>query len=255
MRRLIYDITRLSFNQWLTLISLLVLLNMVVIGGLAWIIANDVVPEQTYFEQSVFAQAFYTRTPLPTFTPEPLSTLIPTRTHFPTSTSTRVPTWTPSITPTPSSTPTPTITPTPTPRPYVAVRVRSTDTPTVTPTPNVDFAANVRQLTACENQGKHHLFIHVVDQNGNGIPGMKVRISWSGGEAIAETGTKIEDPGLADFAMFKGSYSVEVLGVISDVAGPLTPDIPKDVLCEENSNTVANSLYHYSYEVIFRKVR
>ena len=118
----------------------------------------------------------------------------------------------------------------------------------------MDFAATVRQLTACENNGKHHIFINVVDQQGNGIPGVGVRVAWPGGESFLETGDK-EEPGLTDFAMFKGEYTVEVMGVLSEVAGPVTPNIPRDEPCHENGNTVGNSLFHYSYDIEFRKVR
>jgi hypothetical protein len=55
--------------------------------------------------------------------------------------------------------------------------------------------------------------------------------------------------------MFKGAYSVELPGQIAEVAGPITPDIPRDELCAETGNGVANSLFHYSYEIIFQKVR
>ncbi len=84
---------------------------------------------------------------------------------------------------------------------------------------------------------------------------MQVKISWPGDDAVAITGTKIEDPGLTDFAMFKGTYFVQLMDYKSDIVGPITPDIPQDQLCKENGNPVANSLYHYSYEVIFTKVR
>ena len=63
------------------------------------------------------------------------------------------------------------------------------------------------------------------------------------------------DPGFVDFAMFKGSYSVQVLDYISEIAGPITPDIPRDETCAETGNAVANSLFHYSFEIVFRKVR
>ena len=256
MNRLLRAATGLSFSQWLALISLLVLLNLIIMGGLLWVIVADISPQQLIFSQSVLAQAPATRTPNPTFT---VTSPLPTMTPFPSATSTTLPTWTPSITYTPLPTNTPTKTPIPTATSRVllarAVRPAATSTPAPTPTPNVDFAASVRQLTPCENQGKHHLFISVVDESGNGIPGVRARVSWVGGEAFVETGTKIEDPGLTDFAMFKGSYSVELVGLLSDKAGPVTPDIPQDQTCHENGNPVGNSLFHYSYDITFKKVR
>jgi hypothetical protein len=120
----------------------------------------------------------------------------------------------------------------------------------------VDFAASVRQLTPCENEGKHHLFVYVKNLDGQGMPGLRVRVTWPGGEATMLTGQKNHiDPGFVDFAMFKGSYSVQVLDYASEIAGPITPDIPRNELCAETGNGVANSLFHYSYEIIFQKVR
>lgn len=87
---------------------------------------------------------------------------------------------------------------------------------------------------------------------------MKLRVYWeggNGGEAILSTGTKMEDPGLTDFAMFKGVYFVQVLDGLSQVVGPISPDIPRNEVCEATGNGVANSLFHYSFEVIFTKVR
>ena len=243
MKSLKHEIAAITDQQWTVLLSLLTLVNMVVLGGLVWLLT---VQSSGQFLK-VLAQAPATRTPYPTFTstftPEPGSTSI----------GTLVPTWTPSITYTPG----PTNTPEPTSTPPYRTPIRATELPlpTATPTPEYDYVGSVRQLTPCENAGKHHIFANVRDATGNGIPGMKMKVSWNGGEAILTTGTKMEDPGLADFAMFKGSYFVEVLDGFSQVMGPITPDIPLNELCPETGNGVANSLYHYSYEVIFTKAR
>lgn len=137
-----------------------------------------------------------------------------------------------------------------------------TDTPTPepTPTPNVDFRlVGVRQLTPCENQSKHHIFIKVQDPSGQGINNVPVKIEWApgvDGHVIATTETKTDltgqlDPGRIDFAMFKGNYTVEVMGGTSQIAGPVTPDYGTNEPCGENA--VANSLYHISFEVIFER--
>jgi len=245
MNRLKRELATITDQQWTVLLSLLTLVNMVILGGLVWLLTI----QTSGGFPIVFAQAPATRTPFPTFTPSPTGP--PAATAF----NTRVPTWTPTITPTPPPTDTPTATPVPTKTP---IRATSVPVPTDTPTPEFDYIGTIRQLTACENAGKHHIFAYVRDQNGNGIPGQKMRVFWpggTGGEAILTTGTKIEDPGLADFAMFKGSYWIEVLGGVSQVLGPISPDIPLNELCAETGNGVANSLYHYSFEVIFTKVR
>gem|GEM_PF-520942 len=198
-----------------------------------------------------------TTTPTPTDTPTQTST--PTETPIPTSTDTPTSTPTPTDTPTPVFTPTPTETPTPartnTPRP-------PTETPTVTPTPtpDVDFRVkSIRELTPCENEGKHHIFIKVEDPNGQGINGVPVKIQWgSGPDGFATTPTETKtnltgepEPGHIDFAMFKGSYTVEVQGGTSEIAGPVTPDYGTNEPCGENVQ--ANSLYHISFQVIFQR--
>ncbi len=260
MKYLGHELARLSLQQWLTLISLLVVLNMVVMGGIVWLIASDIAPEALSIKQVILAQAPFTRTPQPTFTPIPSTATAPTSTLPPSPTNTGVPTWTPSITPTPL--PTFTFTPTPIPpptRPFqralAQVRILATPIPAPTSTPNVDFWATVRQLTACENQGKHHIFVYVVDGQGNGLPNQQVKISWVGGEAVLTTGTKRDHPGLADFAMFKGNYFAEMLNASSNRVGPISPNIPRNETCAENNNPEANSLYHYSFVVMFKKMR
>lgn len=236
------ELATITNQQWTVLISLLALVNMVVLGGLVWVLT---IQSPGAFRR-VLAQAPATRTPFPTFT------TTPTGLPAPTAVGTFVPTWTPTVTPTPPPTDTPTATPIPTRTP---IRATAVPVPTETPTPSYDYVGTVRQLTACENAGNHHIFAYVRDQNGQGIPGIKMRVSWPTGEAFLTTGTKIQDPGLADFAMFKGSYYIEVVGGSSQVMGPISPDILLNELCVETDNGVANSLYHYSFEVIFTKVR
>ncbi len=198
-----------------------------------------------------------TETSTPTITPTPSST--PTETPIPTLTHTPTNTPTPTDTPTPVFTPTPTDTPTPS---FTSTPRLPTDTPTpeATPTPNVDFRLkSVRQLTPCENQGKHHIFIRVQDPTGQGINDVPVKIEWSptaDGFVITKTDTKMDlqgrlDPGHIDFAMFKGTYSVQVQGGTSEIASGITPDYGTGESCGENA--VANSLYHVSFEVIFER--
>jgi hypothetical protein len=236
-----------SINDWKLIISLLIVANSVAIASLGWLVATRTAPRPPSLEARVMAQVPPTRTPLPTFT----STSPP-----PSPTNTLVPTWTPTPTDTPTITPTPTDTPTNTPQPTVVKRPVATSTPTPTPTPSVDFTVSVRQLTACENEGKHHLFVYVKDLSGQGITGARLRVSWPSGEATMMTGEKTHiDPGFVDFAMFKGSYTVQLLDQVAEIAGPITPDIPRNEECAETGNGVANSLFHYSYEIIFQKVR
>jgi hypothetical protein len=199
-----------------------------------------------------------------TATPTPTETSTPTETPTPTSTVTEtpIPTWTPTPTntPTPTETPTPIFTPTPTDTPtraFTRAPLPPTETPTpaATPTPDVDFAlVSVRQLTPCENHGNHHIFVKVQDATGQGINGVPVKIQWAATEdgfVIAKTETKENTPGRIDFAMFKGTYSVEIQGATSQKAEGITPDYGVNEACGEDAT--ANSLYHQSYEVIFRR--
>ncbi|UCC88844.1 MAG: cyclic nucleotide-binding domain-containing protein [Anaerolineales bacterium] len=202
-----------------------------------------------------------------TVTPTPTSTNTPTSTPTvtPTPTETPIPTWTPTPTPTntplpPTSTPTqlpdtptPTLIPnTPTPRPPT-----ETPTPEATPTPDADYViASVRQLTPCENEGKHHIFAHVIDKAGNGLNDVMLNICWGGGDgncANPITETKLKGPGWVEFAMFKGTYSVQVAGAKSQVASGITPDFQLDQLCPATDNPVANSRYHASFEVTIQR--
>ncbi|MGC8878106.1 MAG: cyclic nucleotide-binding domain-containing protein [Anaerolineae bacterium] len=224
-------------------------------GGMSTTLLQNV-PAQSMAAVFPFLE---TVTPTPTHTPMPTDT--PTIT--PTSTGTLLPTWTPTptITPTPTRTPSPTPPATPTSRPRARATRAPTDTPTPppTPTPDVDYIiASVRQLTPCENEGKHHIFVRVIDQFGNGVDGVPLKICWGPGDndcARPITETKSRGKGWVEFAMFKGTYNVRVDGAKSMVASGITPDYQLDEICPETGNPVANSRYHASFEVIIQKVR
>jgi CRP-like cAMP-binding protein len=200
-----------------------------------------------------------------TATASPSATPTETPTPAPTPTDTPIPTWTPTPTATntplpPTATPTPLPdTPTPTPLPYTPTPREPTWTPTpsATPTPDADYIiASVRQLTACENEGKHHIFVHVMDANGTGLNNVPLKICWGVGPndcARPLTETKDEGIGWVEFAMFKGVYSVQVDGAKSQVASGITPDYQLDELCPETDNPVANSRFHASFEVFIQR--
>ncbi|TEU19870.1 MAG: cyclic nucleotide-binding domain-containing protein [Anaerolineales bacterium] len=207
------------------------------------------------FLQTPTATSTFTPTSLPT----PTATLLPTETPIP-------PTPTPqpvAIIPTDTPTPLPpTDTPTPAPPTDTPVPAPPTDTPTPepptpTPAPAYDFVlveGSPRRLGPCENEGRHHIMIDVVDAQGNGLPGIKLEVAWAGGSAEIETGGKTEiGPGFVEFPMYHGTYSVRVLGARSQVAEGITVEIAEAETCSATGNQVANSLYHYSYDVIFQR--
>ena len=97
------------------------------------------------------------------------------------------------------------------------------------------------------------------DPTGQGIDGVPVKIEWAPGpegNVTVPTETKTNllgqpEPGHIDFAMFKGSYRIEVQGGSSEIAGPVTPDYGTNEACGDDVQ--ANSLFHISFEVIFQR--
>ena len=132
---------------------------------------------------------------------------------------------------------------------------------------SADFRISlVRQLTPCENGGNHHLHILILDRQGHGVPNMPVEVVWASGRFVDTTGKKVESipslgidanttPGYLNFPMFHGSYKARVLQGSSDQTDWLTVDIPRNELCVRVDNPNGNSLFHYSYEIVFVKLR
>jgi hypothetical protein len=193
-----------------------------------------------------------------TFTPTPL----PTRTPQATATATALPTNAPIQAPA-----------TATARPVIRVAATATAAP-VGPVvaeapqqPSVDYKIQlVRRLTACENGGNHHLHIIVLDAQGNGLPNKQVEVTWPSGTFKDVTGQKNENiaflginqqttPGYVNYPMYHGSYQVRVLDGTSERTEPLTVDIPVNEYCDRTDNPNGNSLFHYSYLIVFRRTR
>jgi len=204
-----------------------------------------------------------TPTAIPTFTPTslptPTATLVPTDTPVPPTPALELAAIFATDTPTPvppTDTPIP-APPTDTPAPASPADTPTPEPPTSTPAPAHDFvlvAGSPRRLSPCENEGGHHIFVNVIDAQGNGLPGIKLEVAWGGGSAEIETGHKAErGPGFVDFPMYHGTYSVRVLGARSQVAEGITVDIDRNEVCPTSGNMEANSLYHHSYEVTFQR--
>jgi hypothetical protein len=113
--------------------------------------------------------------------------------------------------------------------------------------------SRVRQLTACENVGKHHIFVHVVDSLGRGLGGIPLTIAW--GPDPGDASHPITDgAGWVEFAMFRGVYSVQAATGTSQVASGLTADFAMEEICEETGD-LGNYPGHASFEVVFTRVR
>ncbi len=118
------------------------------------------------------------------------------------------------------------------------------------PDPTHQFSATSRTLTACENRGKHNLFIRLRDKNDVPLPDINIRVRWNNGDEILITGTKAEDPGLVDFPMFGGDFWVSLVDFTGPEMGPFNTDIDRLEYCGEE---VGNSRFHYSFEIIYRQ--
>jgi CRP-like cAMP-binding protein len=206
----------------------------------------------------------------PTYTPWPTETPIPTPTFTPTATPTNTPIPTPTFTPTATPIP-PTPTPIP-PPPPVAVQAAApaaaaaasvaaaAAAPREPPKPAAQFTlVEARRLTPCENLGKHHIFIKIVDAGGNPIDGVTLVQSPAGqhGNVMDKTLSGTKGPGQAEFTMWKGgTYDVYVSGDganpgNTEIARQLTSGLPDEALCP--SSPGGNTLFHNSFSVIFRK--
>ncbi len=199
----------------------------------------------------------------PTYTPWPTETPIPTPTFTPTATPTNTPIPTPTFTPTATPIP-PTETPAP-PPPQVVARaapaaVAAAAAPAQPPKPATQFSVvEKRRLTPCENKGKHNVFIKIVDGGGNPVDGVTLVQTPHGqaGNVMDKSVSGIKGPGLAEFVLWKGAeYDVYVT---VDGANPANTEIAQqvhsnftdEVACSDGGG--GNTLFHNSFNVIFRK--
>jgi hypothetical protein len=85
--------------------------------------------------------------------------------------------------------------------------------PEATAMPEVVFHL-LEKRRFCEGQGGGRILVYIRDEEEQGLPSVRITISWSEGEDDFFTGLKPEeDPGYADFAMQQGiMYNVIVAG-------------------------------------------
>lgn len=141
----------------------------------------------------------------------------------------------------PTSTIIPTLTATSTVRPTVSptdilpvVETQTTvPTPSATPTATAQpaFLLTERRRICGEEVGEGKIEVNVRDAEGNGIPGMKIKISWENGEEAIFTGLKPGfDAGYADFTLLDidqeyavtlplGGDTVEAIAAHPEAAG------------------------------------
>lgn len=166
-----------------------------------------------------------TATPPPTVTPVPSSTPLPTATPLPTSTA--MPTATP-VPYVPAVAP-----PEPTPEPEVQVAavaprawdprldqlgVYVEDAPAA---PGQEYwrVAETRWENEQEAAGRHHIYVEVVDENGERITGQPVTVFWSDGNFTAATEDKNPPDYAFNYQMYAAgnAYDVKVEGLPSEV--------------------------------------
>lgn len=203
--------------------------------------------------------------PTPTYTPWPTVTPIPsaTPTVTPTPTDTPVPTDTPA--PTPTWTPVPTDTPVPV---IVQRAVAAAPAPAVepaakaaaAPAPSVEWRlVSARRLSACENRGKHNIFVKVLDAAGNPVDGVPVVQANNGnpGAILDRMNSGSKGPGQAEFVMWKlAEYMVFIANAdgspaSTDFAQPLHSNFADEENCADGQG--GNTLFHNSFEVIFQR--
>ena len=107
------------------------------------------------------------------------------------------------------------------------------------------------------------MYVLVLDAQGNGIPNMDIEFQWDGGSFVDRTGRKAENipalgvdskttPGYLDWPDRHGHYKIKVLSGSSEQTDWLSVELP-DERCDKTDNPQANSLYHHSYLIVFRR--
>jgi len=235
--------------------------SMAVLGSIPEPMAEEIAQVQLVVEPSPTA-TFTPLPPSPTFTPLP-----PTDTPVPIPTDTPVPptaTFTP-VPPTPTNTlvpPTPTATYTPLPpanTPAAAMAAAPAEQPAAVIKESaapaiswdgrldamgvhiagVDVPAGqpywriveVKWGNKAESQGKHHIYVEVLDENGGRLSGQSVVIWWPGGQENMKTEDKPAPEYACNFPMYTtlGTYNIRVDGLPSESllgAGLGTPELP-----------------------------
>ena len=103
----------------------------------------------------------------------------------------------------------------------------------------------VHHLTPEENQGRHHVFLDALDQEGAREYGARILATWDGGSQELVIEKPENEPG-ANLPMFKWQIvAVEALGMPSDRVENLRTDHPDEA--------PGNTLFHHSFLVVFQR--
>lgn len=136
--------------------------------------------------------------------------------------------------------------PTPSPEPTATTRAQPgsgsagaslTPVPTVTPAPSFHL---VEQTAVCAEPGQPgSISVWVRDQDGNGLAGIEIVVSWSAGQDRFFTGLRPErGAGYADFEMApEVEYEVTLAGFKGEIAQGLTADLSPG-LCPTGTTAV-----------------
>jgi CRP-like cAMP-binding protein len=260
------------------------------------LLIKPVAAAEAEVNQMVMAASMPVRGGVEAPTPEPLaasrgaalaqvvSDIAPTPTYTPWPTQTPIPSPTPTVTPTPTDTPVPTDTPTPEPTPTWTPVPTNTPAPVIVqravaqapaaapveepaakaaaaaPAPSVEWRlVTARRLSACENRGKHNIFVKVLDAAGNPLDGVMVVQANNGnpGNILDRMASGTKGAGLAEFVMWKlAEYMVFVANpdgspASTDFAQPIHSNFADEETCADGQG--GNTLFHNSFEIIFQR--
>lgn len=105
-------------------------------------------------------------------------------------------------------------------------------------------AVRVHHLTPEENHGSHHIYLDVLDEEGQRAYGTRLRITWDGGEDTV-TIDKPPDEAGANFPLWRGQVcTVQCEGIASDLVEELSTAHPDE--------RPGNTWFHHSFLVVYR---
>ena len=102
----------------------------------------------------------------------------------------------------------------------------------------------VHHLTPTENKGNHHVYVDVLDEDGDRAYGTQVLLKWPSGSGIGVIDKPLNEPG-TNFPIWKNQVvEVEVIGKPSDRVVGLHTAHPDE--------GAGNSLYHHSFLLVYQ---